>query len=95
MRDYYWPGNVRELENLIHRLVVMSSSRRIDVPDLPSLMRFSASGGPCLNRKLAEVEREYIRSVLASVNGNKTQAARILGIDRKTLRKKIKNSTAV
>lgn len=90
LRNYYWPGNVRELENIVHRLVVMSDSDYIDVPDLPSLMRHAAPKEPRLNRTLAEVENEYIRRVLESVNGNKTQAANILGIDRKTLREKIK-----
>ena len=87
--DYHWPGNVRELENIIHRLVVMTDGDIIDVPDLPSLMRFSALREPDLNRPLAQVEAEYIRNVLASLGGNKTKAAKILGIDRKTLREKL------
>jgi DNA-binding protein Fis len=53
-------------------------------------MRFSALRETGLNRTLAEVEAEYIGNVLASVDGNKTQAAKILGIDRKTLREKLK-----
>jgi len=52
-------------------------------------MRFSALRGSGLERTLAEVEAEHIRNVLAGAAGNKTQAARILGIDRKTLRKKL------
>jgi len=87
--NYYWPGNVRELENVIQRLVIMTESDRIEVPDLPSLMRFSALQGTGLNRTLVEVETEYIRNVLNSVNGNKSHAAKILGIDRKTLREKL------
>jgi len=90
IRDYYWPGNVRELENVIQRLVVMTEGELIDAPDLPSLMRFSALRGTGLHRSLAEVETEHIRNVLASVGGNKTKAAEILGIDRKTLRVKLK-----
>lgn len=91
LQRYRWPGNVRELENVIHRLVVMADDVLIDVPDLPSLMRFSALGKTSgFNRTLADVEAEYIRNVLASVNGNRTRAAEILGIDRKTLRDKIK-----
>ncbi len=89
LRNYHWPGNVRELENVIHRLVVMADGPRIEAPDLPPLMRFSAFRGEGLERTLAEVERDYIRAVLASVGGNKTQAAKILGIDRKTLREKL------
>ena len=89
LRSYHWPGNVRELENVIQRLVVMTEGDLIEVPDLPSLMRFSALQKLGLNRTLAEVEAEYIRNVLASAEGNKTRAAEILGIDRKTLREKL------
>ncbi len=89
LRGYNWPGNVRELENLVQRLVVMSEGGHIDVSDLPPHMRFSAGRNGGLNRTLAEVEAEHIRNVLASVGGNKSEAARILGIDRKTLRAKL------
>jgi two-component system response regulator HydG len=90
LKNYYWPGNVRELENVIQRVVVMTDSNVIEVPDLPSAMRFSVGREAGLERTLAEVEAEHIRNVLASVAGNKTQAAEILGIDRKTLREKLK-----
>jgi two-component system response regulator HydG len=92
LRNYHWPGNVRELENVIQRLVVMTDGPLIEVPDLPTLMRFSALRGEGFNRTLVEVETEYIRNVLASVEGNKTRAAEILGIDRKTLREKMKKA---
>ena len=89
LRSYHWPGNVRELENIIQRLVVMTDEDVIDVPDLPSLMRFSAHQPAAPDRTLAAVEAEYIRSVLLSVSNNKTLAAKILDIDRKTLREKL------
>jgi DNA-binding NtrC family response regulator len=92
LQDYDWPGNIRELENLIQRLVVMSDTGVVDAPDLPSLMRFSAAGHTGLQRTLAEVEEEHIRNVLVRVQGNKSQAAKILGIDRKTLREKLKGN---
>ena len=92
LRSYGWPGNVRELENVVQRLVVMTDGELIEVPDLPTLMRFSALRKTGFNRTLAEVETEYIRNVLASVGGNKTRAAEVLGIDRKTLREKLKNA---
>lgn len=95
LRNYNWPGNVRELENVIQRLVVMTEGDFVDVPDLPSLMRFSALRETGLNRTLAEVETEYIRNVLVSVGDNKTKAAKILGIDRKTLREKMKSTPKV
>jgi len=91
LSQYQWPGNVRELVNVIQRLIIMSEEELIEVPDLPSLMRFSALRVPGLNRTLAEVEAEHISNVLAGVGGNKTKAAEILGIDRKTLREKLKS----
>ncbi|MBN2267709.1 MAG: sigma-54-dependent Fis family transcriptional regulator [Candidatus Babeliaceae bacterium] len=88
---YNWPGNVRELENVIQRLVVMTDGDLIEIPDLPFLMRFTALQKTGFTRTLTEVETEYINNVLESVDGNKTRAAAILGIDRKTLREKLKN----
>jgi len=90
LRNYHWPGNVRELENVIQRIVVMNDDDVVDVRDLPSLMRFSALRGTGVQRSLAEVEAGHIKNVLADAGGNKTKAAKILGIDRKTLREKIK-----
>lgn len=92
LRNYAWPGNVRELENVVQRLVVMTDTDLIEVSDLPSLMRFSAMSEMGFNRTLAEVEAEYVRNVLATVGGNRTAAAKILGIDRKTLRRKLRTS---
>ncbi|MEO0026004.1 MAG: sigma-54 dependent transcriptional regulator [candidate division WOR-3 bacterium] len=93
LRRYEWPGNVRELENLIQRLLVMVDGDKIDITDLPSHMRFSFAARVDLTRTLKEVECEYILQVLKSVGGNLTRAAQILGIDRKTLRNKLKGST--
>ncbi len=89
-QNYSWPGNARELENVVQRLVVMAEGEVIDAPDLPALMRFSVvDTGADLHRTLAEEEASHIRNVLESVGGNKSQAAQILGIDRKTLRAKL------
>jgi len=93
LRNYYWPGNVRELENVIHRLVVMTEGTIVDVADLPSVMRFTAQLGAVRRCSLAEVVAEHARNVLASVDGNKTKAAEILGIDRKTLREILKRES--
>jgi two-component system, NtrC family, response regulator HydG len=93
LRAYHWPGNVRELQNVIHRLVVMVDGDEIDVPDLPDLMRVTVPRQGSFTRTLADVEAEYIRNVVESVDGNKTRAAEILGIDRKTLREKLKKHT--
>jgi len=90
LRNYNWPGNVRELENVMQRLIVMTDGDYIGVTDLPELCRFSALRKAGFSRTLAEVEAEYISNVLAEMGGNKTRAAEILGIDRKTLREKLK-----
>lgn len=90
MKAYSWPGNVRELQNLIHRLVILVDDNSIDAPDLPESFRYSALRSKGLDRTLEEVEREYIANVVAASANNISQAARILGIDRKTLREKMK-----
>jgi len=90
MKQYCWPGNVRELENLVQQLSIMTEQTIIDITDLPQYMRYSLSGGDQVIRTLAEMEKEYILSVIAQVGGNKSKAAELLGIDRKTLREKLK-----
>lgn len=90
LQEYAWPGNVRELQNLIHRLVIMADDHTIDTPDLPENFRYSASRTKGLNRTLEEVEREYILDVLSANKNNISQTALSLGIDRKTLRDKLK-----
>ena len=92
LREHAWPGNVRELATIIKRLVVLSDGPEIDVPDLPSLLRFSAAREPDAVRTLEAVEAEHIRKVLAAEGGNQSRAAEVLGIDRKTLRTKLKRS---
>ncbi len=88
--NYNWPGNIRELENLIQRLLVTADQDTIDIGDLPENMRTCICQGRSLARTLKEVEAEHMLAVLQSVGGNKTRAAEILGIDRKTLREKLK-----
>lgn len=90
LRSYSWPGNVRELQNLVHRLVILSDDDLIDIPDLPESFRYSGLKSKGLDRPLAEVEQEYILNVLSANNNNISQTAVTLGIDRKTLREKLK-----
>ncbi|MCF7800933.1 MAG: sigma-54 dependent transcriptional regulator [Candidatus Marinimicrobia bacterium] len=90
LKKYRWPGNVREMENTIQRLILMSDNERVEMSDLPGYMRFSVIRERGYNRTIAEVEAEHIRGVLMNVAGNKSRAAGILGIDRKTLREKMK-----
>jgi DNA-binding NtrC family response regulator len=91
--SYDFPGNVRELENIIQRLIVVTDSEVIYPSALPSYMRSVAVKAAGKEFKsLAEVEREYLAEVTAATRGNLTKAAAILGIDRKTLRTKLKQS---
>ncbi|XPV75903.1 MAG: sigma-54-dependent transcriptional regulator [Desulfovibrio sp.] len=90
MRRHTWPGNVRELENLIQRLVVIVDHDPILISDLPDTLRFSLPKEGRIDRTLAEMEKEHILNVLNSTGNNKTRAAEILGINRKTLREKLK-----
>lgn len=91
LKQYPWPGNVRELENIVQRLIVMNENRKIEITDLPSIMRYTVVNGQGkLKKTLNEVETEHIQRVLEGTKWNKTKAAEILGIDRKTLRDKIK-----
>src|SRR5689334_19900750 len=96
---YGWPGNVRELKNLIERLIILSTGDIIEADQLP-LPFAGATDGPLAEemsrepRTLEAVERAYILKVLRQVNGNKSEAAKILGITRQTLRKKLTEATA-
>lgn len=87
---YDWPGNVRELENLVQRLTVMGEGASVELSDLPRHMRFAVERTAGLHRTLQEVELEHVQRVVESVGGNKSEAARILGISRKTLREKLR-----
>ena len=91
LQEYAWPGNVRELENFIHRSVIMKDSS-ITMDDLPEAMKTSApkrSSSTELH-SLADMEKHHIQRVMEATGNNKTKAAEILGIDRKTLREKLK-----
>jgi DNA-binding NtrC family response regulator len=88
MRDYTWPGNVRQLQHLIERLTILAPHGRIDAEAAREAIAAQEprdSGG----ETLAEAETEQIRRVLAATGGNKSRAARLLGIERKTLYRKL------
>ena len=89
LERYPWPGNIRELENVIQRAVIMSDGK-IEVKHLPEHVKYKIDFSESSLKPLKEVEREYITKVLASTGNNKSRAAEILGIDRKTLRDKLK-----
>ncbi|HND11627.1 MAG TPA: sigma-54 dependent transcriptional regulator [Pseudomonadota bacterium] len=92
---YDWPGNVRELRNTIEGAVTMARGQKVTLDDLPGLFlqhpgsteTVIASTGELL--PLSEVERRHVLAILDAVGGNKSEAARILGVDRKTLQARL------
>lgn len=96
LMDYPWPGNVRELRNAIERAVALTRWSQLAAEDLPPSVRqfdvdaLDAAGvDAAALPTLDELERQYIRRVLDRCEDNKSEAARILGIDRKTLYRKL------
>ena len=85
-----WPGNVRELENVIQRMIIMSGDN-IEMSDVPEYLKYPMPTEKEELKSLKDVEKAHILKVLAAVDNNKTRAAEILQIDRKTLRQKIEN----
>ncbi len=93
---YDWPGNVRELRNCLERAVALGRGRDIQIEDLPERVRTHSrtqlvvgSDDPSELAELAEIERRYILHVMEVVGGNKSLAAKTLGLDRKTLYRKL------
>ena len=96
--NYSWPGNVRELRNVVERAVALTRYNKLAVEDLSEKIReyqssqvFIGGEDPSELVPIEEVERRYIEHVLRAVDGNKTVAARILGLDRKTLYRKLQH----
>jgi len=102
MLAYDWPGNVRELENCLERTCAFTSGPLIHVPDLPpaiasTRMSVPANGNGHGQNKIvpmAELERQCILNAIAELNGDKLQAARLLGIGKTTLYRKLKDYAA-
>src|SRR5262249_49149911 len=86
-----WPGNVRELENLVERLAIFCTSGEIGVPDVERermLVRSNGAPAPAAFTRLEDMERQHIIKILQEYGGNKSRAARALGIECKTLYQK-------
>src|SRR5262249_6215390 len=99
---YTWPGNVRELRNCLERAVALTQYEQITVDDLPEKIRayrsshvIVATDDPSELVPLEAVERRYILRVLEAVGDNKTLAAQVLGIGRKTLYRKLEEYGAL
>jgi len=94
LKNYPWPGNIREMENVIERAFNLLDGQVIEVDDLPLYLRTHGTkrspGGTTLPRLLEQVEREAVLEALTACSGNKVKAARLLGISRAWLYKKMK-----
>jgi two-component system, NtrC family, response regulator AtoC len=97
LSSYAWPGNVRELQNSIERAVALTGFAEIVVEDLPEKIRsyrrshvVVASDDPSELVPLEEIERRYILRALEALGGNRTLTAQVLGLDRKTLYRKLR-----
>jgi transcriptional regulator with PAS, ATPase and Fis domain len=91
LREYQWPGNVRELENVLERAVALAADNKLDTLDLPAAVRdFSLATHVPARLSLKEVERQHILETVDACNGNYDEAARVLGIGRTTLWRKLK-----
>ncbi len=88
LAEYSWPGNVRELQNLVYRVLLLSEHDVIEPSDLPPHL---TSGRRTHTGKLKDVEREYILKVLKEAGGQRGRAAEILGLDSKTLYRKLQS----
>lgn len=88
LKRYSWPGNVRELENMIQRMIILSDGS-IDIQHVPDYLKYQQPLESKQLTSLKEAEKSHILKVLAAVGDNKTKAAEILQIDRKTLRQKL------
>ncbi len=91
LRQHGWPGNVRELENVIERALVLGRGDVVGLEDLPEAFRSRPIGPEHAEgvRLMADVERDQIIHALRAARGNKASAARLLGLDRKTLYRKL------
>lgn len=93
LKNYAWPGNVRELKNTIERAVIVARSKTISLTDLPVLIQQQPATGPTLSfaigTSLDDVERMTILRTLDTTGGNKTEAAKVLGVSLKTLHNKL------
>jgi len=88
LEQYRWPGNVRQLQHMMERLTILAPYGRIDEAAVTEAIQ-SMESREQVSESLADTEAEQIRRVLAATKGNKSQAARILGIERKTLYRKL------
>jgi two-component system, NtrC family, response regulator AtoC len=94
LSSYPWPGNIRELKNALEGMVVTTANRILEVSDLPpEIVTFrepTSSLQVPVGATLEDIEKEMIRRTLVSTEGNRTKAAKMLGVSLRTLQRKLK-----
>jgi two-component system nitrogen regulation response regulator NtrX len=97
LKTYHWPGNIRELQNVVERLLILSEGEKIGIRHLPQNLLAapaaivdSAAGELSLKQVREAAERRFIEACLKKCGGNVSEAARLMGIERTNLHKKIK-----
>jgi DNA-binding NtrC family response regulator len=88
MEEYSWPGNIRQLQHMVERLTILAPGGRIDHRAVRQAIE-QMDSRESSSETLADTEAEQVRRVLAATNGNKSRAAKVLGIERKTLYRKL------
>lgn len=96
LEDYSWPGNVRQLRNVIEKMVVLAMGEKLTVDDVPMEVRTTTTPAPTKSAAeptssgtLEDIEKARILATIESCKGNKSKAAEILGISRRTLHRKL------
>jgi len=95
LKSYHWPGNVRELANVLERAVVLGEGETLSVRDLPGILIPARESTPpekkgALPQEMEDMERQRIIEALETANGNKSEAARMLGLNRSTFNSKLR-----
>lgn len=92
LTSYYWPGNVRELEHVIENILILSDGETVQPLDLPATIKKDTGGGAVAEKpSLKELEKAYILECLRKKSWNRTAAARMMGIGRNTLWRKLRD----
>lgn len=94
LRKYHWPGNIRQLKNTIERATILAKDRSITIKELPDdITSQKDSSGTDTKKTLKDLEMQVITRTLAECNGNKSRAAKVLGISRKTFYKRLRDNS--
>ena len=90
LQEYHWPGNLRQMKNIVRRATLLAQGKFITLNELADLQQAAASAPATMPLRNEEAEKQHIIDALRQTGNNKSRAAQLLGIDRKTLYNKLK-----